>query len=413
MVRVLWFTNNSAGYSISNNAYNGGGWISSMRVELTKCSDIQLGIAFLLWGSKKEKDEVNGVTYYPLDFPHPKLTIMDRVKKRLHLQKKIEVYNEESEKPFVDKFLAVIDDYKPDVIHIFGSEFYFGLVSKYAHIPIVLHVQGIISPCLNAFLPPFVSWEQYESMLDGHRSRVNFEHAHEREKIILSNVHNYIGRTTWDERIIKVFNPSANYFYGGEVLRDVFYREGDRILPEELTIVSTISGAFYKGYDLVLKTAKLLKEQMKLNFKWLLYGNIKPEGIENIIGICHVDVNVELKGVASAEQLKESLLTSTCYVHPSYIDNSPNSVCEAQIIGCPVVATNVGGVSSLIEDGCTGYLVPANDPYQMAYLIGNLYKNPSRNKSMGAEAKKVAMQRHNKETIVADLLKVYYLLCGK
>ena len=66
------------------------------------------------------------------------------------------------------------------------------------------------------------------------------------------------------------------------------------------------------------------------------------------------------------------MLSCTAYVHPSYIDNSPNSVCEAQVLGVPVVATDVGGVPSIVENGKTGWLVPANDPVATASRLSGL-----------------------------------------
>ena len=43
-----------------------------------------------------------------------------------------------------------------------------------------------------------------------------------------------------------------------------------------------------------------------------------------------------------SEQVAQELSSSRVYIHPAIIDNSPNSLCEAQIVGCPVIAANVG-----------------------------------------------------------------------
>ena len=104
---------------------------------------------------------------------------------------------------------------------------------------------------------------------------------------------------------------------------------------------------------------------------------------------------------------KESITNSTVYVHPSYIDNSPNSVCEAQILGVPVIAANVGGLPSIINNGETGFLVPANDPYQMAYLIHLLQKDEILNQRIGENAHLQALKRHDRNTIIKQLLEVY------
>lgn len=114
-------------------------------------------------------------------------------------------------------------------------------------------------------------------------------------------------------------------------------------------------------------------------------------------------MNVSLCGVASAEQLCDAICHATVYVHTSYIDNSPNSLCEAQILGCTPIATYVGGVPSLIKNGETGYLVPANDPYQLAFCL-KIYFKSGKNLAIGKAAKEVAVVRHNPNQIVDNLL---------
>lgn len=228
-----------------------------------------------------------------------------------------------------------------------------------------------------------------------------------REKVILQNVRNVIGRTVWDCKAMSVLSPNVNYYYGGEMLRADFYNQYERIIPKQITIVSIISAPLYKGYDLIIKIADILKRQIHLDFKWLVYGNVECSFTERIVGIKHEDVNICLYGVASANQLKESLLNCTLYVHPSYTENSPNSIAEAQILGVPVVATNVGGTSSMVEDGTTGLLFPATDPYMGACNILRVVNEPEFAMSMGNAGRKVALIRHDKNTIINQLIETY------
>ena len=63
------------------------------------------------------------------------------------------------------------------------------------------------------------------------------------------------------------------------------------------------------------------------------------------------------------------------YIAISHIENSPNSLCEALILGAPCIATNAGGTSSLIEDGNNGILIQDGDAYSMAGAIIELTEN--------------------------------------
>jgi len=219
-----------------------------------------------------------------------------------------------------------------------------------------------------------------------------------------------LGRTDWDRNALQLLSPQTCYHYGGEILRPEFYEAVERSLPAVPVITTTISLPTYKGLDLLLRVAHILKNELHFHFQWNVYGRVDAPWAERLTGIRHGDVNVHLCGLASASQLHDALAASTLYFHPSYIENSPNSVCEAQLTGIPVVATNVGGTSSLVTHDETGYLFPATDPYMGAYYVQQLITDTSLNHAMGHAARTVALQRHDKEKIVSELLSTYQSL---
>lgn len=412
-MRILWITATAGNYQSPHSCgggYNGGGWISSMQNELAKRDDIKLGIAFCRNG-EPAKVEQDGVVYYPI--PHHTKSKKDKI---LDLFKLNDATRDEVLWPYYEyKFKEVIEDFKPDVIHIFGSELYHGLAARVAgNIPMVLHIQGLLSLSIYILLPPGFSRREY--IMSGKGLKGKFHHLQYlaywkrsayREKAILNAVFNVIGRTDWDRQAMAVLNPKAKYYYGGEILRDVFYEARKRQIPNVPTITTTISFPTYKGYDVILKVAYILKNELHLNFQWNVYGNIDPEFIEKHIGLSHQDLNVNLCGVASAETLCDALLSSTMYFHSSYIENSPNSVGEAQMVGVPVVASRVGGTDSMVEHGKTGFLYPVTDPYIAAYYIKRLIDNKEENMAIGIKAREIALVRHDKRQIVKELLDVY------
>lgn len=408
-MRILWFVQENFDPSREKGGYNGAGWISSLRNEIIKKEGVELALAF--FSNKKESGTANMVKYYSM--PTPVLSPFKKIGLRL---KGDYLKEEEALWPaYREEMLKVLDDFKPDIIQIFGSENKYGLVASATDIPVVSHLQGIVSPCLNAYLPPFVSWKKISRLksIIKRPQRINWLCLQHSEQEVFRYVKHYIGRTEWDKRVVTLLSESCHYYYGSEILRDVFYdAEVNRKLPSRVTIISTISQPLYKGYDLILKTASLL-ESMKMDFVWKVIGNVNPDEVEAIVGLKHGKVNVELLGVLTAEQLKNELLNCTVYVHPSYIDNSPNSVCEAQMLGVTCIATNVGGVSSIVSDGMTGFLVPANDPFQTAYLIQEISKNESLNIQIGTKARTIAKARHNKKEIVEGLLDTYNKIIQK
>lgn len=409
-MRVLWFTNTPSCYQCKTGGYNGGGWISSLEIELKKCK-VELGVCFYMGGIGEMKKEIqNGTTYYIL--PRPSKTLLYTL---ITITGKAERSSLMHERMAIPDLLNVVNDFHPDIIQVFGSENIYGLIAKYVKIPVILHIQGILSAYLNAFLPPFISWRDYITQaksIKGRLSLLSEKIAWERnsytEKRIFGSVKYFMGRTQWDKCIVSLLNPKAKYYYCSEILRDKFYSlNAQRILPKSPVFVTTISSQLYKGFDLVLKVAKLLKDTWNYEFEWKIFGDINPVVAEKICGITPEAVNVRLLGVASAEKIQESLLHATAYVHTSYIDNSPNSLCEAMILGISTVSTNVGGIPSLIENGKTGFLVPSNDPYQMAYLMKLLFEDRDMNVSIGKSAQEVAIIRHDRETIINRVLEIY------
>lgn len=411
-MRVLWIGGFGLKSLNDNNTsgYNGGGWLASLKKEIIKCSDVTLGIAFCKEHCFQKVVQDN-ISYYVV--PNYHKSRKDKYLDFIHIK---DVTRDEIQwSHYENQLKMVIDDFKPDVIEIFGSEFYFSLAARVSkHIPTVLHFQGILSLYIYIFLPPGISKWQYIMSGKGLRGKYNnfqylayWQRSAYREKAVLKAVPHVIGRTDWDKQAIAVLNPNAKYHYGGEILRDVFYENKERTIPSKITISSTISFPTYKGYDVILKVANILKNELHLDFVWNVYGNINPDFIEKQVGLRHEGVDVRLCGVASPTQLRDALLESTMYFHPSYSENSPNSVCEAQILGVPVVASRVGGTDSLVEHGKTGFLYPVTDPYIAAYYIMYLVDNPDVNIAIGKAAKQVATARHDKKKIVNELMETY------
>ena len=162
------------------------------------------------------------------------------------------------------------------------------------------------------------------------------------EESILKANHYFMGRTHWDKAIVNFYNPEAIYFECQEALRDSFIESNQKwsfVNDRKIKIISVISGPLYKGVDVNLKTAQLLKTHSSIDFEWNICGISNSDLIESVYKIKAKDVNVNYLGVLRSGRLKRyELVNSSFYIHPSYIDNSPNSVCEAQILGIPVIA---------------------------------------------------------------------------
>ena len=312
--------------------------------------------------------------------------------------------------------LCVID-FRPDIIHCWGSELCYGLIAQYISIPVVMHIQGIINPIYQAFRPAGMDGFSILKASDYNllkyyklycRANVVMKHQATRERDMLKHIKYFIGRTEWDRQVTRLMSPESTYYYCSEALRTHITNSPKWTCnsKRKLIISSTILPPLYKGADVILRTASILKTSYKGDFEWNIYGMNSIHLQEKFTGIKSGQVNVFCRGKVGPDILSEKLLKSDVFVHPSYIDNSPNSVCEAQYLGVPVIATYVGGIPSLIADGA-GLLVPANDVYQTAWNIIRLKKDIDLAESISEKEITLAEKRHNLKTIVNDLLGVY------
>jgi len=309
---------------------------------------------------------------------------------------------------FCEEIKRVIDEVNPNVILCFGTENGLGLACTLTDIPVIIHLQGILNPYYETWMPQGLSWGRW---LWGNKDAIltwlALKEFRNREMKIFKSCRYFFGRTDWDQSITRLLAPQAKYFYCSEMLRPEIYNSKKVWKPrqnEVKRIVSIISGSIYKGGDVVLRAAKVLKENVRFDFVWEVYGVGDMKQWEKLTHIRPDEVNVVVTGIIDAGRLIDIVTTADVYVHPSYIENSPNTVCEAQLLGIPVIATNVGGVSSLVEHGKTGLLVPPNDPYLMAATIEEIFFDINLANEISANGRKKSLERHNSTKIVEELM---------
>ena len=117
-------------------------------------------------------------------------------------------------------------------------------------------------------------------------------------------------------------------------------------------------------------------------------------------------IHLEFTGHLNETELIRYMHDSFILFHPSWIDNSPNSICEAQMIGLPVLATDVGGVDSLVNHEDNGLLCELN-AQEMLNQILNLSRNFELYKKLSVNSSLMAAKRHDRKLITQSWLQAY------
>lgn len=404
-MKILWFTNNAVNLE---SGITRGRWMQRLAEELSKDSNIQLHIATRSGGRDLRRITDLGITYY---------LIPD---KRNLLQKRLDVFlNREPTDEMVGRYNHIIKEIKPDIVHVFGTEMDYGLVSGLTDIPVMIHIQGILLPIyyhLSKIHVPFWKALRAATAIDrikGSTIRNGlqiFKRRAETEGRIFQFCRYFIGRTDWDRQMVRLFAPQASYFHCDEMLREIFFKtvwKGNE--SRTINLVSIISGPLYKGHETLVETGLAL-QRAGSSFVWHIIGLAANSPTYRIFyrdGMKQLVDHFRLHGELKPEDMTPILENAHLYVHPSHIENSSNAICEAMAMGMPVVALYTGGNASLIENGVDGILVPDNDPFFLAATIKDVCSNSTLLRQMGNQAKDKASVRHDPARITAELRNIY------
>ena len=307
-----------------------------------------------------------------------------------------------------------------------------GCMRKLPNLKYVVSIQGLVGVyeryyyagiSQNDFLKniTFRDIVKWNSVFGGRR---NFKKRGIIEREYINRTQNVIGRTSWDYSHAKAINPKVNYHFCNETLRDGFYTADkwsfDKCVPH--TIFLSQAGYPIKGLHQVLKALVILKEKYP-NIKVRVGGHniiksatfsekVRLSGygkyIKKLIKTNSLENNIEFLGSIIEKEMIKEYLNSNVFICPSSIENSPNSVGEAQLLGVPVISSYVGGVADMVKDGETGFLYRFEEVEMLAILIDKVFSMQEEQLSiLGKNATEVALKRHNPYTNTKRMIEIY------
>lgn len=355
------------------------------------------------------------------------------VEKLIHLQgDKMEYYlipkgagNEHINHDYESYFKFINNEFRPDIIHIHGTEFSHGLayVEACGVDNVVVSIQGICSEIGNHYLDglsfcDIIKNLTFRDIIKGtpFSEKKSWSKRGENEELLIEKVKHVIGRTDWDHAFVWSVNKDIVYHHCNETLRQEFYSDNwqyEKCCPHTIFV----SQAYYpiKGLHQIIKALPIIIREYP-DVKVRIAGNdVLRYGIKNkttyfqyLRSLIHknkLNDYIHFCGSLSAEEMKQEYLSANVFVCPSSIENSSNALSEAILLGVPVLASHVGGLSTIME-GQLQNLYRFDDVEVLAYKICDTFAK----KEKQLNTIDIASKRHNAETNTNTLLDIYKMI---
>lgn len=417
-MKILWLCNIIIPKISKQLGYNEnftGGWLTGLSNSIINDNDIKFAICFPHINKEAVSGTADGIDYFGYS-----------VKSR-----RLNKYNKYLE----EYFCGVIESFKPDIIHIWGTEYPHTLAMMRASEKLnfvdkaVISIQGLCSVISKHYfcgLPKrVIRHKTFRDLLKNDNIKAQkkkFEKRGENEIQALKIALNVIGRTEWDKACTFLINPNRKYYFCNETLRDSFYNNTwDINRCERNTIFISQAGYPVKGFHFVIEALYDVKKfypdvrvyvaehnitkkkTLKDKFRISSYGQY----ISNLIKKYNLKDNIIFTGTLNEEAMCNMYLNAHIFVSPSCIENESNSLSEAKILGVPSVVSFVGGVPDRVIHNEDGFLYQHDAPYMLAYYIMKIFANDELALHLSENAKIRATKTHSKEDNLNTLKEIY------
>lgn len=388
-----------------------GGWMYGLANQLAGNKEVALAVATVYKGDEKKCLDLNGVLYYLLPFNGSS------------------GYN----KGLESLWKELVSGFNPDIVHIHGTEYQHGLACMRACVGLkyVVSIQGLVSIysryyysglslldiIRNITLRDVLSGD---SIIAGKKKFVK-RGVYEEEYLVKSR--HVIGRTDWDYAHINAVNSGVTYHHCDEILREGFYlsKKWDINSVNKYSVFLSQGNYPIKGLHQVIKAiAVLVDEYPEIRVRVAghnilssstLVGRLKISGyasyLKRLIKCLGLKNNIEFVGLLSENEMIKEYLNAHLFICPSSIENSPNSVGEAQILGVPTIASYVGGIPDMIRHAETGFLYRFEEVEMLSGYIKKIFTNVKLARKLSINSIESAEKRHDKKMNCEKTMIIY------
>lgn len=340
-----------------------------------------------------------------------------------------------------DAFRKILADEKPDIVHIFGTEFMhsWALFSVSDPNRTVITLQGLLlllyeskvfaeiplKYCKDNFMHKLLRFVHKGGTSIELQQRL-FEQRASYEKKILENAKYINGLSDWGNAYVRTLNKDCELIPCGSILRETFY-DGSQwnVDKSEPHTILCIYSYPIKGFHKLLEAVNVVrmyypdvkvyaiakpnpyrdykgirKKLMDLapDYEWYVQGLIDKYGLRD---------HLIFPGYLDAEKMKDYMLSTNVFVSPSSIEHQSTAIGEAMLLGVPTVISCVGDAENMVAHGKEGFIYSFDQTHMLAYYICEIFRDRELAKRLSEGAKKKASVLFGKKENEAMLLAMY------
>lgn len=297
---------------------------------------------------------------------------------------------------------ACVRRLKPALVHGFGTESSFGYSAVSLPYPSVVMMQGLVARITRA--------RGWATLLREPGLCVSLA----AERVTIRRARHVICETQYAADFVRTVNPRAAVHALSTPIADRWFdvvRAPDG--GPEILFVGWVVPA--KGVDVLVEAFGRVATAFP-EATLHIAGAAEPRFLDQVlrpsVHRLGVAARVRFHGQLSADEIAARLSTATLLVLPTRMDTAPNVLAEARAAGVPIVATRVGGIPELVDDGVDGVLIPVNDPDALAQAVADLLGDAPRRAAIAERGRARAQRDHRLATQVPRLLAVYRDIVG-
>lgn len=409
-IRVLWTSNidlPAVAPDLGLKPTPFGGWLSLMIGRLAALPGFRIGVAMRSSAGAFQRVERDGVTYFALPQQRDRFDVAQADVRR------------------------VLDEFQPDILHVEGAEMRHArrfLLTWNG--PRLLSMQGVLNGYANyelgrlpvaAMLNPLRPRIMITALVLLARRQWSFRPRLASERLAMSSADHIMGRTLWDRAQAKALAPNAKYHHCSRILRESFMSlcwNAQDMEPHSIFIGNGASPR--KGAHFAVQALALLADDFP-DVRLYIAGEDPsrlprhapkrhvgyPAYLLQLIRSLGLEDRVRFTGVLSGPDMAARMVRSHACLVPSIIENSPNTLGEAMMLGVPTVAAYSGGTPSMARDEDEALLYRPDDPAMLALQIRRIFEDAELAGRLSRAARERARVTHDPDRNLADLIAAY------